>query len=250
MAASPIKRRRSRRLHRWLGLLLLVPLLTAALTGVALNHSAELGLANRHLTNSLVRNQYGMILRGYPLAFGLAGKASAARWDSHLFFRDQILDSTENLVGAVPLRDGVSVVTEKAVHYFGLDGTLIETLDSASLPDIPIIRAGRTPALTLALETSQGVFTADSELIGFTPAGPETSVEWSEKVEPAKADRELWEKTYLGDGVPLDRVILDIHSGRFFGTWGKWVWDLLVFGILILSGTGLVLFLKSVKRAR
>jgi len=46
----------------------------------------------------------------------------------------------------------------------------------------------------------------------------------------------------------MDRVILDIHSGRFFGSIGKWVWDILVIGILALSISGFVLFLRYQKR--
>ena len=55
---------------------------------------------------------------------------------------------------------------------------------------------------------------------------------------------------FSGDGIPLDRVIPDIHSGRFFGSIGKWVYDLTVIGVLILSITGLILFFRTRRRAR
>ena len=50
--------------------------------------------------------------------------------------------------------------------------------------------------------------------------------------------------------MPLDRVLLDIHSGRFFGTVGKWVYDITVVGVLILSVTGFILFFRTRRRNR
>ncbi|MEP4807560.1 MAG: hypothetical protein ABJ118_03160, partial [Luteolibacter sp.] len=124
--------------HRWLGMALLLPLVIACVTGMILNHTVDLDLSNRHINSSLIQARYGMNLEGEPIAFGLDEKAYAATWDGRLFHRSAIIDDSSKLIGAVPLRDGIAVVTSTAVHYFGLDGELIETLDSVSLPATPI----------------------------------------------------------------------------------------------------------------
>ncbi len=43
---------------------------------------------------------------------------------------------------------------------------------------------------------------------------------------------------YRGNGLPLERIILDLHSGRMFGTFGEYVMDIvaLLFIFLALSG--------------
>lgn len=250
MAAPGKTKRRSRAFHRWAGIFLLVPILLATLTGVVLNHTVDLDLSKRHVTNSFVQSRYGMTLKGEPQAYGLSGKTYAAEWDENVFFRKNLIEDPSPLVGAVPLRDGVAIVTRTAVHYYGLDGALIENLDSASLPPGKITRAGRTPALTLALETPEGIRISDSELLDFTPAQETASITWSEKTTATPGDRQLWKSAYSGDGIPLDRLILDIHSGRFFGGIGKWIYDILCFGVLALSATGLILFLRNRKRSR
>ena len=237
-------------LHRWSGIILLVPLTIACVTGLILNHTVDLDLSNRHVTADWIQARYGMTLDGDPEAFGLDGKAYAAVWDGKIFHGKHIIDDTAALVGAVPLRDGTAVVTTSAVHYFGLDGELIETLDSLTLPAAPISKAGRTTGLGLVLETASGTFTGDANLLEFTESAADLEVAWSSPIAPTASDRKTWKTTFSGNGIPLDRVILDLHSGRFFGTIGKWIYDLTVVGVLILSATGLVLFLRPRRRAK
>jgi len=229
---------------------ILIPLTIACVTGVVLNHTVDLGLSKRHVTNPWIQTRYGMSLNGEPRAFGLDGKTYAARWDGQLFHRKNIIADSSPLVGAVPLRDGTAVVTSTAVHYFGLDGELIETLDESTLPAAPISRAGRNHDLALILETPDSLFASDANLLGFTETDAKGDVSWSIPVTPSPTDLGIWKTAFSGDGVPLDRLILDIHSGRFFGTIGKWIYDIVVIGVLLLSGTGLVLFFRTRRRAK
>ncbi len=231
-------------------MILLLPLTIACLSGLILNHTVDLGLSKRSVTNPMLMARYGMTLNGRLEAFGLDDKVCAAEWGDKIFYGKNIISGTSVLLGAVPLRDGTAIVTGSAVHYYGLDGELIEILNSSTLPTSAILKAGRTKDLTLVLETAAGSYTADANLLEFNESPPGQEVEWSVKIEPTEADKALWEKTFSGDGIPLDRVILDLHSGRFFGSIGKWIYDLTVIGVLILSITGFVLFIRTRRRAR
>jgi len=234
--------------HRLLSIVLIVPLLIVSLTGLILNHTVDFDLSNRHVTNSWIQSRYGMTLEGEPRAFGLNGKTYAGRWDGQLFYRNQIINDSSALIGAVPLRDGTAIVTSEAVHYFGLDGELIESLDSVTLPASPLKRAGRSQDLTLVLENENDTFVSDRNLLEFTEGESSLEVEWSTPVIPKKEDLQTWKIAFSGDGVPMDRVILDLHSGRLFGSIGKWVYDFVVIGVLMLSASGLVLFFRSRRR--
>ena len=249
MAENQKKKRWSRTIHRWSGLLLLVPLTIACVTGMILNHTVDLNLSNRRVTSPWIEARYGMALEGKPEALGLDGKAFAASWDGKIFHRKKIISDSSPLVGAVPLRDGTAVVTNSAVYYFGLDGELIETLDSVSLPATPIAKAGRTDNFALVLDTVSGTFTSDANLLDFNETPAALEINWSSPATPSASDLKTWKTAFSGDGIPLDRVILDLHSGRFFGTLGKWIYDLTVIGVLVLSATGLVLFLRTRRRS-
>ncbi len=45
----------------------------------------------------------------------------------------------------------------------------------------------------------------------------------------------------MGGGLPLERVVLDLHSGRLFGWLGPYVMDAAALGLLIVAITGLLL---------
>lgn len=248
MATTQKRHRRSRNLHRWSGMILLLPLLVATITGILLNHTIDLKLNERFASHPWILSRYGMELKGTPNAYGLDEITYAAHWDGHLFVKDKLIPSPSKLVAAVPLRDGIAVVSENLIHYFGLDGELIETLDSVTIPSTPIKRAGRDSNLRLVIEIASAQWTSDAELLNFQSTPPVETVSWSTPTQPSEPQITQWKRSYSGEGIPHDRIILDIHSGRFFGAFGKWVWDLLTIGVLILSATGLILFFRNRKR--
>ncbi|MFD2256427.1 PepSY domain-containing protein [Luteolibacter algae] len=242
-------RRWNRRFHRWSGLILIIPLSIACITGVLLNHSVDLGLKARHVTSPLILRPYGMTLKGEPIAYGMDGRTYAASWDGSLFHASRLIDSDSTLIGAVPLRDGFAIVTRQTIHYYGLDGELIEKLNPPEIPK-PFEKAGRSSSLSLVLRSGDQFFISDPDLLGFTKTTTPPDVQWSEPVTPTLSEKSAWKTAFRGEGLPLDRVILDIHSGRILGPVGKWLWDIAAIGVLALSISGLILFFKNRKRNR
>ncbi len=52
-------------------------------------------------------------------------------------------------------------------------------------------------------------------------------------------------RVYRGEGLSLERLLLDLHSGRIFGSIGVLVYDLLALALGFLSISGLVLWFRS-----
>ena len=44
--------------------------------------------------------------------------------------------------------------------------------------------------------------------------------------------------------VPLKWLILDLHTGDFWGSWGRWYYDLIALAFTVLASTGFYMFLK------
>lgn len=51
------------------------------------------------------------------------------------------------------------------------------------------------------------------------------------------------------ESVPMRWVILDLHTGEFFGKYGPWIYDLLALMMLILGTTGVVMYFKIRKNS-
>ena len=55
---------------------------------------------------------------------------------------------------------------------------------------------------------------------------------------------------YLGEGPSLERVLLDFHSGRIFGPVGIVVYDLLALMVLVLSISGLIIWVRGKRNGK
>ena len=67
-------------------------------------------------------------------------------------------------------------------------------------------------------------------------------VGWSEpQVMPDLLQQEI-DDYFHGDGIPVERVILDIHNGHILGKLGTWLLDVIAIIFIFMSLSGLVLW--------
>ena len=52
---------------------------------------------------------------------------------------------------------------------------------------------------------------------------------------------------YRGHGLPLERVLLDLHSGRILGKWGVWLIDVVAILLFVLAITGSWMWFQRLK---
>ena len=72
------------------------------------------------------------------------------------------------------------------------------------------------------------------------------TVQWSKEGSITPANQEKIRKYYVGDGISLEQVILDFHSGAIFQKAGKIFFDIISILLIILSFTGI--WLWTIKR--
>ena len=96
------------------------------------------------------------------------------------------------------------------------------------------------------VRTSHQLWLADAQLLSWQQAGATTAIPvWSS---PGTAPENLQQAIthqYRGDGLSLERVLLDFHSGRIFGSIGVVVYDLLALAVGFLAISGLIFWLRS-----
>ena len=72
-------------------------------------------------------------------------------------------------------------------------------------------------------------------------APPGDDIAWSNASPPGADELAALAKAWRGRGVTVERVLLDLHSGRIFGLVGKLVLDLIAVVMIVLSVSGLLL---------
>jgi hypothetical protein len=243
--ASPRKRRKARAWHRWMGIIAALPLLWLAISGVLLNHAEFFGLNGKDVTATWLLRRYHQLPEGAARGVDWGGEESGVEvveWDGLLFYEERLLEGGGVLVGGVPFREGAAVATEEFVYVVNAEGTVVDRLDETVLPGVPVegvlLVEGR-----LAVQVGGRRFLFDEELLIAEEA------EWEGVVLPVVelpvGEREKLEAALASvSGIPLSRVILDLHSGKLMGWPGWLITDLSAGSLVVLTLLGVRLFPK------
>jgi hypothetical protein len=249
MATISPNQSRSRipRWHRYLGISGALFALLLSTTGILLNHTSDLELDNHHVQSGWLLNHYGLQVPDS------ASYAVGAHWISQLGQRlyldeKEIAADTAPLIGALPYSGMIVVVTETALWLLGESGTLIERLEYQNgLPGAPI-GLGITKENSLAIQTRQDWYTTNDALYPWNPiSGPPSQIATA-----TDAPMELQQKqrrSYLGEGLSLERLLLDLHTGRIFGSFGVYLVDLMALVLCGLAITGLTTWFKRKRQS-
>lgn len=252
IANSEPRRRRSKArrvvtaIHKWLGLASALIIVVISVTGILLNHSSSLNLDENTVESRRVLDWYGLSPEGEPLGFQI-GDHWMIELDGELFFDGKPVASEGKLLGAGLLNGEFIAVFETTALIFDETGQLLEKIDSFGAEQTPATRAGIAGG-ELAIEFGENVHVLPG-LLSFEPLG-EREVAWFEPDTIPKDLREQIETAYSGEGLPVSRVVLDLHSGRLFGTVGVVVYDLAAIAFLVLAGTGIWLGLRKRRNQR
>ena len=74
-----------------------------------------------------------------------------------------------------------------------------------------------------------------SDIAVFTPWDGVGEIQWSTPSLPTADEREALESAWRGRGLTVERVLLDLHSGRLFALSGKVILDIVGIGMILLS---------------
>jgi hypothetical protein len=229
-----------RRWHARIGFAAVIFFLFLAATGVVLNHATGLGLDTRYVHSAWLARWYGIAPDSPSHAFR-AGRhdlvAANGRW-----LLDGRISGEKNPqpVGLVELSGMVFVASSASLYIYGKDGALIDRLERSSLPGSPVQAIG-SGAKHLVLRTEEGTFETPDAL-SWRPA-PRDAIAWSAPAALSAAERARYAKL-LEPGVSVERLLQDLHSGRFAGRYGPLVVDLLAVFLTLLSLSGAWLFMK------
>lgn len=242
--------------HRRIGLTAAVFALLLSITGVLVNHTEALSLDSKYVKSGLLLDWYGIKAPISPRSFK-AGGHWVSQLGERLYFDGheltERLETDGDLVGAVELTDGIAVASGGHLILLGLTGELIEIMGGAEGVPAGMRAIGLSEEGRLVVRASQGDYFADEDLS-----------RWEERQEGekfAKADA-LWSRpsalpenlyhrmadAYRGKVISVERLLLDLHSGRIGGFVGVLVIDFMAFLIVLLTLSGVWIWMRHARR--
>lgn len=229
--------------HKKTGITAVFFLILLSISGALLNHTTELDLQNRFVTNKMLLGWYNIHPKNDVKSF-TARRHWITQINDRLYFdQSEITRSSGSLVGMVSNDKRFVVALDADLLVLTNNGEIIEKLSNIDgLPER--LRAiGLSEQEAVIIDTANGKYNVDLDNIEWQQQDPE-SVHWSM---PRELPKDLYEQIlqlYRGKGLSLEKLILDIHSGRILGTTGKVLIDFMTILFLFLSISGIWMWYK------
>lgn len=220
-------------------------MLIVAVTGLLLNHTEDFQLDSKYIQSDWVLDRYGIRAPDTMQTF-LAGDRYVTLMGEHLYLnRREIEGNYSRLVGAVLFDDAFIVAMSQSILLLTPRGELIEQLRDKDGVPADIKQIGIDAGGAVIVRTGQAYYQPDADFIRWKnrEKGP-NGVRWAtpSRLEPRL--KSALQHHYRGEVLPVERVILDLHSGRFFGWLGPWLFDAAAVLLILLSLSGGWIWLK------
>ena len=227
--------------HRRVGLIALLLVIILAITGIMLNHTEKFKLDETYVNNTWLLNWYGIKPEDEPVSFHVTNGTDEhiiSAWNEQLFFDDAPITKLEqNIHGAIGAEQFIVVALDNEIILLSYDGEFIERL-TTSISFSNIQRLGMKYKRPV-IETSEPLYYIADEHILDWDIIINDGIDWVQPYELDEAEKEQLLTAYRGKGLKLERVILDLHSGRIFGEFGVYLMDAAAIALLWLSFSGL-----------
>ncbi len=224
--------------HRRFGLTAAALVLVLSVTGLLLNHAASLNLDKSKVENTWILDWYGIAgVDETSLSFEIGD--STVSWAGGWLFLDELplVGGVSDLVGAAALGELIVVTAPREILLFTREGELVERfLPVEFRTDVTAIG---TLDQGLYVRVGEAAFSSNSDAsVWLAVDTPLEAVVWSVGA-PMPAQMHAAVNNHLrGEGLPVYRIILDLHSGNFFGKLGVLIMDGAAILLLILALSG------------
>lgn len=230
--------------HARIGVLVAIFLLFLSFTGLAINHSDGLGLNKQQINTGWLMRWYGLKPsipdHGFLFKDGYVA-ATDGRWvmDGKL-----LAEPTQAPIGAVSWGRMRGLANADVLYLYLADGRLVDKLSGAALPTSPIQAIGNVDG-KLAIKTAKGNYATEDGLNWQHLAAGEPA--WSSAQRLPQSTSASLRQTFA-PSLSLERIVLDLHSGRIFGRYGPILMDIAALVLIVLALSGLWIYLRSYRR--
>jgi len=224
--------------HRYLGLCSALFLIVLSVTGLLLNHTEDLQLDSHYIKSKPLLNWYGVSVDERLLSFKV-NNHWITQTDNRLFFdAQQIQQLDTTLIGAVSLGDMIVIALQNKILLLTPHGEIIERIGHADGAPAGMQAVAIFNDEQLLIRAAHGNYMTDSQFLDWQDSHAEPKA-WVSAASLPQTLRGRLLDTVRHSILSQERVMLDIHSGRFLGPWGVYLVDAAAIMFLLLTGLGI-----------
>lgn len=157
----------------------------------------------------------------------------------------------ESLAGLVVIEPLMVVATSDTIHLLTVDGEFVQRIDlSAELP-ASVERIGRVDGRPV-LQAKSELFIGDADVTAFVPWADADAnlVNWSTASDLTDVELANLQELYRGRSLTVERLLIEIHSGRILAAAGPLLLDLVGLVLIVLGISGLFVWRQGSHRSR
>jgi hypothetical protein len=235
----------ARRLHRSFGAIAAVFIFFLVVSGLMINHSNSLGLDRNLVSQAMVLKWYGLERPEDVTSFAV-GNHWLSFAGSQLYLNGEQVASIPNGVGVTSNGDILVAAGGDELLLLSSDGQLIERQAWDSAANGPLESIGAMPGGLVVLQAGGRLWQSDTDLLSWHVTEIDLqSPAWSSPQDTPDNLLQSISRHYQGEGISLERLLLDLHSGRIFGTVGVLIYDLIALTVGFLAISGLFLWARG-----
>ncbi|MCZ6803402.1 MAG: PepSY-associated TM helix domain-containing protein, partial [Proteobacteria bacterium] len=153
------------------------------------------------------------------------------------FNNKEIANNINKLIGIVTVNEIYVVAYDGQLTLLNKAGKIIEHLTGAEGVPAGMEAVGNDNQGNVIIKAAHGYYQVNLDVLDWHEYDY-LEADWSQASSiPEQLKRELL-KQYRGSGLTIERVLLDLHSGRIVGFWGVYFVDFIAILFLILAFTG------------
>jgi len=223
--------------HRRLGLAGLLLVFILSFTGIMLNHTEAFKLDEIHIKSDLLLDWYDINPKGLPTTFKF-NEIWISQWEQQLFFNGKaFFTHEETLHGIAIIENIIAIGLQHHILLVDTDGEVIELFSlntNAAIKKIGVLNN------KIALLNEEGQFYLSNSQFNRWQLGNNTlNPVWSENTAIGESQLIQLKTAFRGDGLNLEKFILDLHSGRIFNdNWGIYIMDATAILMILLGISG------------
>jgi hypothetical protein len=226
-------------LHRRMGVVSALFVIVLSLSGLVLHYSPNLNLDTQFVGSQTLLHWYEIEAPEVSVNFSVANNNATLLADALYFNGSRVAGSYSQLLGIVTTEFGFAVATSNQLLLLTDAGEIVEIL--TSLVGVPsgIQQIGLDANGVIYLQRGEDVLQVDLDNLSFSPSSEPTTLVWSESSIMDDETAKNVQLNYTASLVSWERILLDIHSGRFFGALGVVLVDIMAILFLLMAITGL-----------
>ncbi len=208
--------------HRRIGVVMGIFLLWMLVTGVIINHANDLQLDKKAVNSSFWLKWYGLS-SAEPQKIG---QQSLVLNQQGLWLNSQNLGECSSLVGVAHFSQETVLVCPEHILLLTPTGELVDHIDKSRGLMIRAEKVAIDNQHLVVMDHNQQLYQLDTQTLSFNAFQASANpLNWQAVQAPqAQLSYEQW--------------LLDAHSGRLLGQWGKWLVDGLSLFLMILIFSG------------